>query len=109
MNEDDKEAQQIFGLDEFTQRYRDGELPSQDNPLVMSRMKKLYGQTVAGIAHTDFIIESLVMIRLLKKLISYTMSIFKNPIMSSRMLLDSLMVKTQTITMVFGIVAIRVD
>lgn len=59
MNEDaDKEAQQIFGsmsLDEFTQRYRDGELPSQDNPLVMSRMKKLYGQTVAGIAHTDFI------------------------------------------------------
>lgn len=59
MNEDaDKEAQRIFGsmsLDEFTQRYRDGELPSQDNPLVMSRMKKLYGQTVAGIAHTDFI------------------------------------------------------
>lgn len=54
----DKQAQAIFGsrsLDQFTKEYREGNLPSQNNPLVMSRLKKMYGQTLAGLAHTDFL------------------------------------------------------
>lgn len=54
----DKQAKAIFGsrsLDQFTKEYREGNLPSQNNPLVMSRMKKMYGQTLAGLAHTDFL------------------------------------------------------
>ena len=54
----DAQAQRIFGsrsLEQFTKEYQEGNLPSQNNPLVMSRMKYMYGQTVAGLAHTDFL------------------------------------------------------
>ena len=54
----DKEAQRIFGsrsLEQFTKEYQEGKLPSQNNPLVMSRLKYMYGQNIAGLAHTDFL------------------------------------------------------